>query len=217
MVNPCAVASTVPPVVVMVLIPVAVAAGAEAGALDCELEAPEPLDPDDPVELLPLLPHAASPMTPAARAGITHHRLRIVSLSYRYGIYEAPYTHGLRTGPPISSRRIRIGFGCDAAAQPGQRQRVPVLDGTVGRVEQLEPDDLVGDAYLTQGPAECFGSQVEEVLVPGARVDPDRPQRPERLGVPGRHPDRVPVLPPLPDLRAQRPGPRVEGQLNGPV
>src|SRR5262249_48001525 len=109
MVNPWAVASTVPPVVVMVLIPAAVAAGAEAGALDCELEAPEPLDPDDPVELLlPLLPHAASPMTAAARTGVTHHRLRIVSISYRYGIYEAPYTHGLRTGPPISSRRIRI-------------------------------------------------------------------------------------------------------------
>jgi len=106
----------------MVLIPVADAVGAAAGALDCVLEAPEPLvplEPDDPVELL--LPHAASPTTAAARTGVTHHRLRIVFLSYRYGIYEAPYTRGLRSGPTISSRRIRIGFRCDAPAEPGQR------------------------------------------------------------------------------------------------
>src|SRR5262249_47289312 len=160
------------------------------------LEAPEPLDPDDPVEL-PLLPHAASPMTAAARTGVTHHRLRIVSISYRYGIYEAPYTHGLRTGPPVGSRRVRAVFWRDAPAQPGQRQRVPVVDGSVSRVEQLEPDYLVGDAYFVQGHAECFRSEVEKVLVAGARVDPDRPKRPKRLGVPRRHPDRVPVLPPL--------------------
>jgi hypothetical protein len=105
----------------MVLIPVADGVATAAGALD-ELELPEPLEPDDPAELLllPLLPHAASPTTAAARTGVTHHRLRIVFLSYRYGIYETPYTHGLRGASPVGSRPIQIVFRYDAPAQPGQ-------------------------------------------------------------------------------------------------
>ncbi len=43
------------------------------------------------------------------------------------------------------------------------------------------------------------------------------PQRPQRAGIPGDHPDRVPVEPALPDLGPDHPGPGVERQLHRPV
>src|SRR6202042_253704 len=168
-------------------------------------------------EVLPPPPHAASPTTAAAaRTEAANHRLRIVSTPFAT-VTRSAYTRSTYVAPESFMPRFRSASGGYPLAKPRQRERVPVFDAAVARVEQLEPDHLVGDADLAQRRAECVRAQVQVVLVPGARVDPDRPQRPERPGVPGHHPDRVPVQPPRPCVIANGAGARVERQLHRPV
>ncbi len=85
------------------------------------------------------------------------------------------------------------------------------------RIEQLEPDHLGGHPDRSQFLPERLSPDIEEMLVPGPGVDPDRPQRPEGVGVPRHHPDRVEIQPALPHLGPHDPGARVEGQLDRPV
>ncbi len=70
---------------------------------------------------------------------------------------------------------------------------------------------------LEQRRAERGGAEVEEPLVPGPGVDPDRPGGPQRAGVLRHHPHRVPVEPALPGLRREHPRARVERQLDRAV
>src|SRR5439155_23165624 len=85
-------------------------------------------------------------------------------------------------------------------AEPGQGHRVPVVAGHVAGLEKLEPDPLGGDTRRPQRGVHRLGADIEEPLVPDARVDPNGPQPPERTSVFRDHPDRVPVQPALPDL-----------------
>src|SRR6266516_21350 len=99
-------------------------------------------------------------------------------------------------------------------AEPGQRHRVPVVDGHVAGLEKLEPDRLGGDTRRPQRGVHRLGADIEEPLVPDARVDPNGPHPPERTRVLRDHPDRVPVQPALPDLGPDHPGPGVARQLH---
>src|SRR5450432_1836140 len=105
----------------------------------------------------------------------------------------------------------------DALAEPGKRKWVPVIDPGMRGVEQLKTDDFIGDTGLVQRHPERLRAEVEEEVVPGARVDPDRTQRPQRARVPRCHPDRVPVQPPLPDVGPQHPGAGIERQVDRAV
>src|SRR6266542_5229378 len=68
-------------------------------------------------------------------------------------------------------------------AEPGQGERVAVLDRAVAGVEQFEIDTVVWHPGRAQRPPEGDGAEVEAELVPGSGVDPNRPQRAQRLGV----------------------------------
>jgi len=104
-----------------------------------------------------------------------------------------------------------------AVRQPGQRRRVAVVDGGVGRLEQLEVDPVVRYADPRQPVPERLRSQVQVIVVLGAGVDPDRAQPAQGVGVPVHHPHRVPVQPPLPHVLADDPAAGVEGKHRPPV
>ena len=59
---------------------------------------------------------------------------------------------------------------------------------------------------------EGLGPEVEVPLVAAAGVEVDAAHRAQRVGVPRRHPHRVELQPPLPDLVHQAPGGDLEGQ-----
>ena len=98
------------------------------------------------------------------------------------------------TDPRGESRR-------NALAEPAQRQRVREVDAHVRGVQQLEVDHLVGDASVPQCRTECRDTDVEEPLVLGASVDPDRLHRPAPQRTP--EPSGLGPTPPPPDLGAQ--------------
>src|SRR5579862_1546087 len=102
-----------------------------------------------------------------------------------------------------------------ALGEIAQRDRVAVLDRAVRPLEELEED--VGDADRFERPAERLRAEVEEVLVAPARVDVDRAQPPQCVGVALRHPDGVPREPARPHVFAQAARPRLEGQLDRAV
>jgi len=58
--------------------------------------------------------------------------------------------------------------------KPGQRERVAIIDRGVGGVEELELHPVFWYADAREFGPEGHGAQVEEPLVAGARVDPDR-------------------------------------------
>src|SRR5262249_50291511 len=111
----------------------------------------------------------------------------------------------------------RFGLGGDSLAQPGEGERVAVVDAGMRSFEKLESDDLIANSGRGKGGAGCFSSDGEVEVISRARVDPDRSQGPQRVGVRRNHPHRVPVQPALPYLVADYTGARVEGQLGGAI
>src|SRR3954469_23377772 len=97
----------------------------------------------------------------------------------------------LRAGPPGGSGEV--------AGQEADRGRVPVADGGMRGIEQLEVHGALARGVVrSELAAEGFGTEVEEPVVAGARIDPDGAQAAERIGVPVDHPNRVPGQPTVP-------------------
>src|SRR6516162_2520500 len=79
----------------------------------------------------------------------------------------------------------KIGRLCgDPLTEPGQRERVPVVDAHMTCLDQLEPDHLSRDTGFAERVVNGLRPDVEEPLITGAGVDPYPPQRPEGVRVP---------------------------------
>ena len=124
--------------------------------------------------------------------------------------------------PPDRGRRPVPGIEADQRRDHDRRsaryftaQRIAVLDRRVRRVEELE--EVVGDARGLELAPERLRAEVEEELVALAAVDVDRRQGAQRVDSLRRHPHRVPLEPPRPDVLTQLAGLGVVGQLDGAV
>jgi hypothetical protein len=105
--------------------PLEVAAGAEVA------EPPEVLG-------AALLPHAAKSATAPAAPAAAHHRLRISISPFGQMFVLPPFLQHVCRAANVHERSCRVTGGSSvgqALAQPGQRERVAVLDGGVSALE----------------------------------------------------------------------------------
>ena len=103
----------------------------------------------------------------------------------------------------------------DDVAIGGYTERVAVLDRHVRGVEELEVD--VRDADPLERAPKGLRAEVEEPLVLLARVDVDRLQGAESVGVAGNHAHGIPREPPVPDFGNEARGRGVEREADRAV